>query len=189
MRELKESIKITGLHIIVSLVSIILSFPFWFLTKYPYLYSGIFTAVYIIVIYNAGWDMGMRDSRKIGEFNPSIKRAVLVGLLSSVISVILFIFRVICPFVFPRIWSASGVGFELMLTDHPVTVIVDVLYKLWFFPCSGFMGKGDFIGYLLPILIIPVVTVISYLFGLKKISWFVKYYNKLVYKDKKKNNK
>lgn len=186
MRELKESIKITGLHIVVSLVSIILSFPFWFLTKYPYVYSGIFTAVYVIVIYNAGWTMGMRDSRKIGEYSPSVKRAVISGLLASVISVILFIFRVICPFIFPRIWAAAGAGFELVLTDHPVTVTADILYKLWFFPFSGFMGGGDFIGYLIPILIIPVVIFISYLFGLKKLSWFAKFYNKLVYKDKNK---
>lgn len=182
MRIIKEGLKITGFHLMISLISVILGFPFWYLVKHPYIFSTIFTLVYISVIYTLGWDMGKRDSRRVGEFQPNLKRAIKTALFAQIISVALFAFRVICPFIFEKVWTAAGAGFELRLIDHPVTTVADLLYKLWFYPCFGFMGNGSFTGYLLPLFIIPVVIPIAYSMGVKKIAWFDKFYNKIMYK-------
>lgn len=178
-------------HIIAVLIALIFSIPFSYIsTVIPKIYNTILLLIYIAIIYSAGWNMGKKDSRKIEGYYPNIKRAVLIGLASATITAALLAFRVAAPHIFGQTYAVNPTnGSALELVDAGGAVAADVIYRIWLYPCLGFMPLGDFWSYLAMGLIIPFFVPIGYIVGLKRFSVIEKFYPKLIYKSKNKDEK
>ncbi len=175
-------------HIVIVLVALIFSVPFSYISdNLPTLYNAIVLAVYIIMIYSAGWNIGKLDSRKIPGYSPNVKRAVVIGLVSTSVTAVLFLFRVIAPYIFEPVYVANSAnGSQMELVDSGGRILANLLYRIWLYPCVGFMPDGNFWAYLVMGLIIPVFVPVGYIVGLRRFSVLDKFYPRLVYKRKEK---
>ncbi len=177
-------------HIIAVLISLICLIPFSYIsTLIPTIYSSIMLFIYLAMIYSAGWNMGKKDSRRIPGYYPNVKRAVIIALVSASITAALLAFRVAAPYIFDRIYVANPMnGSRLELADSGGMVASNVLYRLWLYPCVGFMPDGNFTAYVLMGLIIPVFVPLGYVVGLRRFSVVEKFYPKLIYKSNGKKD-
>ncbi len=142
------------------------------------------TFVYVTLIYATGRGCGRKDSRKIGDSFPDIKKAVAAVLIASLVPVILLVIRVIAYHTYPTVWRPYGENYEMIQTSSAFLLTIDAIYKVYncyFMP--SFSG-GELIAYILPIFIPIIVFPIGYTLGLRKFSIFEKYIPSLVYKDK-----
>ncbi len=185
MKTFKMILKILLNHAASVFITFIMMLFLGFLSGSIMIFSVIATLIYVGLIYSAGWNAGRRDSRKLPDCVPDVKKAVRAGLIFACIPLVLLIFRVICPFVFPMQWRPYGEGYTMIQTLHTVTQVADMAYRIFFFPCIGFMQKGDLLSYALPILIVPVLVPIGYVVGLKRFSVMEQYMPKVFYKDKR----
>lgn len=176
-------------HIVAVLIALICSIPFSYISRLiPTIYSSIMLFIYVAIIYSSGWNIGKRDSRRIPGYYPNVKRAVIIALVSTSITVALLIFRVIAPYIFDRVYVANPLnGSQLELADSGGMIAANVLYRLWLYPCAGFMPDGNFTAYVLMGLIIPVFVPLGYIVGLRRFSVIEKFYPKLIYKPKDKD--
>lgn len=184
MKLFKMTLKILANHAAAVFLTFVMMLFLSFLSNNIVIFSVIATLIYAGLVYSAGWNVGRKDSRKLPDCVPDVKKAVKAGLIFACIPFVLLIFRVICPFVFPLQWRPYGEGYTMIQALHPVTQIADMSYRIFFFPCIGFMQKGDLLSYVLPILIVPVLVPVGYIIGLKRFSIIEQYMPKVFYKDK-----
>lgn len=185
MKVFKMTLKILVNHLASIFLAFVMMLFLGFLSNSIKIFSFIATLIYIGLIYSAGWNVGRKDTRKLPDCNPDVKKAVKAGLIFACIPLVLLIFRVICPYVFPLQWRPYGEGYTMIQTLHTITQISDMSYRIFFFPCIGFMQNGDLLSYALPILIVPVITPLGYIVGLKRFSVTEQYIPKIFYQDKK----
>lgn len=162
---------------IATVVLLILSLSILSLLNSGWLLTAVSMLVYLSAIYLCGWNEGFRDSRKLGDVVPDVPRAVKVALMASVLPVILLIIRVVAY----HLCVSSGQQMTLLLR------ITDVIYKLYNFYFTGFMMSGSLISYIIPIIIMPVVYVVGYVMGTKRIDLSEKFLPKILYKKKEQN--
>lgn len=184
MKVFKMTLKILLNHLAAIFLAFVMMLFLSFLSSSIKIFSLIATLIYAGLIYSAGWNVGRKDTRKLPGCEPDVKKAVKAGLIFACVPLALLIFRVICPFVFPLQWRPYGEGYTMIQTLHTVTQVVDMSYRIFFFPCIGFMQDGDLLSYALPILIVPVMTPLGYMVGLKRFSVIEQYMPKVFYKDK-----
>lgn len=176
-------------HFIAILIILLFSLPLLALIKSDAVYTTIACLIYVMMIYSAGWNMGFRDTRKVGESFPNIKGAFIAAGLSAVIPAVLLVFRVLVYHINPTAWRPYGEGHEMILTSSPMLVISDIIYKLYHYYFVTFMRSGSLGIYILPIFIPVIIYPIGYLVGLTKFSITERYLPFLIYKPKKKNRK
>lgn len=178
-------------HIIIVLTALIFSIPFSYISNFvPTVYGIIWLWIYVAMIYSAGWNIGKKDSRNIPGYYPNVKRAVLIGLVSASVTAVLFLFRVIAPYVFEPVYMANPAnGSQMELVDSGGIVFANIAYRIWLYPCLEFMPDGDFWSYIIMGLIIPVFVPIGYIVGLRRFSIVDKFYPKILYRRKDEGNK
>ncbi len=185
MKVFKMILKLLVNHLAAVFITFVMMLFLSFLSGYMMTFSLIATLIYAGLIYSAAWNVGRKDTRKLPDCEPDVKKSVKAGLIFACIPVVLLLFRVICPFVFPLQWRPYGEGYTMIQTLHTVTQASDMIYRIFFFPCIGFMQKGDLLSYALPILIVPVMTPLGYVVGLRRFSVMEQYIPKMFYKDRK----
>ncbi len=184
MKIFKATMRVYGCHLSVVLFSIFMVIPFFSLAqRWPYLFTTISFLIYVLLLYPVGWNYGYKDSRKIPGFYPDKKFAVQAAGVMLVVPGILFLLRVI----FPDIWYIN-LPFINGETDFFLTGVksfgtTDMIFKIWFFPMCAFLTNGNIFVYLLWVLFQPVIFVLGYLLGLKRISIKNFIFGKLMYKN------
>lgn len=183
MKLLRAVIRVYGYHLSVVLFSIFMLIPLFNLAqKWPYLFSAISVLLYVLVLYPVGWNYGYKDSRKIPGFYPDKKFAVQAAVVMMIIPGILFLLRVF----FPDMWYVNlpiinGQN-DIFLTGVKSSCTTDMIFKIWFFPMCAFLTNGNFFVYFLWVIFQPVIFVLGYFLGLKRISIKSFIFGKLVYK-------
>lgn len=131
--------------------------------------------IYASAIYLSGWNEGFRDSKKITGSMPDIPRAIKVALMATVLPVILLVLRVAA-------YHISGGAMT------PFLQATDVIYRLYYFYFIQFMSSGSLVSYIIPIIIQPIIYVVGYMLGLKRIEMLGGFMTKFVYKPKDDTN-
>ena len=131
--------------------------------------------LWIGAIYSVGWDKGKKDSRTLPGVYPDIKSNFLAGLFCSGITFVLLILRVAAFHI-----SAGGqIG-----NDTGFLVATDIIYRLWNFPCVGYIQSGSLLAYSVPVFVPVIVYTISYMIGLKRFSIAENILPDVIYKKK-----
>ena len=176
-------------HLSAVLISLILSVVVMAVVKDNIICSVITMLLYVSMIYSAGWSEGFRDSRKVGESFPNLKRAFVVSAVPALITLILLIIRITIYKINPTDWAPYGKGYEMIEVKSAALTIFDVIYRLWNYFFVGFMNDEIFISYLVPIIFPVIIYPAGYAVGLTRFSIIEKYMPQLLYKPKKKKRK
>ncbi len=185
MKLAKFCTKLYIFHIVFVIVAFIGILPLWIIVEHlPFLYSGITGFFYIVSMYSISWNFGKLDARGIEGFYPDRALPVKAALISSVVSVGLFLLSV----YYSDIWNTE-IGF--INGEHPFFMdncylagTTDLIFRCWFLPFLAFMGSRNLVAYIIIILIQPVVVIVGYNVGLTKFEIMDKVVGKLVYKKK-----
>ncbi len=177
-------------HIGGSLAAIFLLVPLWsVISRSGLLYTILTALIHIALIYSSAWRAGDKDGRKIPGYYPDVKLAIKAALWGTVLPLLLLAVRYLAPdlwFVdFPMIsgereFLSTGIYFE----GTP-----DLIYKLWYFPYLVFLGNGNILRYLLPILLQSGVVIAGYYVGTKRFRAFDYVMQKMMFAPKKKEQK
>ena len=113
--------------------------------------------------------MGNRDSRDIDGYTKNYGLAFLTSIIGNLPTIIMTALRVSAPFMY-------GIG-------TPKYGLVNGFYRLWLFYYNYFTLEGDLLLCLLPLLFVPVMFMIGYFFGLRRMEPY-NLNEKLRYKQK-----
>lgn len=187
---MKKTASALGSIIVTELSVILLSFIFGVLIMYgvknAYISSALTLLIYISMMYSAGWREGKKDSKRLSENFPNVKRAYIAALIAGGITAVLLFARVLAYELNPTKWEAYGTGFELIRVKSGVLMTFDIIYKAWNFYFVGFMNDEKFITYLLPVIFPVLIYPIGYMVGLKRFSITEKYMPQILYRPKDK---
>ena len=187
---MKKTASALGSIIVTELSAIFISFIFGVVIMYgvknTYICSGLTMLLYISMMYSAGWREGKKDSKKLSDNFPNVKRAYIVSLIAGGITAILLLARVFAYELNPTRWAPYGTGFELIRVKSGVLMTFDIIYKVWNFYFIGFMNDELIITYLLPVFFPVLIYPIGYMVGLKRFSITEKYMPWILYKPKNK---
>jgi len=131
--------------------------------------SSVMTAFVFVFFYSAGWEMGNKDSRDIDGYTKNYGLAFLTSIIGNLPTIIMTALRVSAPFMY-------GIG-------TPKYGLVNGFYRLWLFYYNYFTLEGDLLLCLLPLLFVPVMFMIGYFFGLRRMEPY-NLNEKLRYKQK-----
>lgn len=151
----------------------------------PEVFSLITAALYILIMYNTAWKVGLRDARKIPGYFPDRAVPIKISLYTAIIPLILLILRIIFPDIWRLDFPFMRGEVDFFLKDMKISGTTDFIYRMWYFCFAGFIPSGNLIAYFLQILVLPVVIFIGYYVGLKRFSVIEYLYTKLVFSGKK----
>ncbi|MCL2838711.1 MAG: hypothetical protein FWE04_06580 [Oscillospiraceae bacterium] len=140
---------------------------------------------------------------------PSVRleRVITASLIAAIPALILLMLRLIAPYIFgdaaitiatnprelvigyitaldePTMFTMVGIYYEQ--TTITIVTIFDLVYRVWMLP--GLLFFNNLSTYGIPILIIPIFTVLGYLTGCKRFSMVEKIYPKIIYKREKRD--
>ena len=117
---------------------------------------------YLFFCYHEGWIGGFSDANLVryGHMKPKLWKGFVVGLLGSI------------PGLVIALLSVANTQFGLTTVSFLGGDILAYLYGLWFMPVIGLFPSIDqnVVIRFLPLLIMPIVTCIGYIFGMRQIS-------------------
>lgn len=181
MRALKAALRLYGYNITSIFCSIfIFALSGAKASQKPLIFSLICSVLYIFLNYHIGWNYGRKDGRRIPGSYPDKTFVMKVSLYVSVIPLILLLLRFISPNLLNidlSFLSDENYGFSGL----KISGGMDLIYKLWFLPMSGFMGDGNIFLYVVWILYQPLIFVISYWVGVKKFKFLDFFIRKILY--------
>lgn len=182
MKSFKFALSIYLRNIIIIIVSLILSVPFFAAAdKHPFVFSLITSVICIAVIYSVAWKRGKLDSRNIHGFHPDIKVAASAATISAVIPFVLFVFRLINPDVLKLDLPFINGEYDFLITGFRVNGTPDFIFRLWYFCYGVFIPSGNLVVYGFVMLIQPLVIIIGYIVGLKRFDLSEFLYAKIVF--------
>lgn len=172
----KYPLKLIGIKVAFAFIFIMLLFSFSWLvdiaSNWLLIYSIVMSLFYFSWVYGEAYQEATRDIRR--KLPQKRFKGFLLGLISEIPSALILI--------------------VLLLVPQNAFLITHLVYIIWQAPFAGFMVPGGAIflvesvniWYFAVLLIIPVVTGVGYIMGLKKISFAEKYAERLVYQKKDK---
>jgi|GEM_PF-2814062 len=141
--------------------------------------------------------------------NPSVRleRVITASLIAAMPALILLMLRLIAPYIFgdsaitiatnarelvidyrtaldePTMFAMVGTYYEQ--TTITIVTIFDLAYRIWMLP--GLLFFNSLPTYGIPILIIPIFTILGYITGCKRFSLVEKIYPKIIYQREKRD--
>lgn len=187
MKVLKAVLKLYLYHIIIMVVIFVSMGPLWFfLDRFPVLYSALTSVAYGCTVYSVGWNYGKMDGRKIPGSYPEPKFPIKVSIFASILPLILLLFRFLAPDLITTDVPLLQGEFDFLLTGSRLNGVVDLIFKSWYFVFGVFLGNGRFVTYLLAVLILPILFTSGYFVGLTRFKLLDVIAEKLVFKSVKK---
>ena len=177
-------------HIGGSFAAIFLLVPLWaVISRSGVLYSLLTALIHIALIYSSAWRAGDKDGRKIPGYYPDINFAIKIALWGLAFPMLLLAVR----FLVPDLWFVdfpiiSGER-EFLSTGIYFEGTPDLIYKLWYFPYLAYLGNGNILLYLLPILLQTAVVIGGYYVGTKRFRALDYLMQKMMFESKKKDQK
>ncbi len=173
-------------HIVILVISIFLLVTFWGIaSRSGIAFSTVTVIFYMMAAYSVGWNCGDRDGRKIPGFYPSKSFPFILAGLTSIIPLLLYAVR----FLFPNLWYVDipfiNGEYQFFFSGNYLHGTMDLVYKIWYFPFISFMGNGNPILYLIPVLVQSLLIVIGYFVGTTRFRIMAYLYPKIVYNKQK----
>ncbi len=166
MKLLKGLKSFYGIHILILVISVFLLATLWTIaSRSGIAFSAITAIFYMMAAYSVGWNCGDRDGRKIPGYHPSKSFPFILAGLAAVIPLLLYVIR----FLFPDLWHVKipfiNGEYQFFFPGNYLQGTMDLVYKIWYFPFISFMGNGNPILYLIPIIVQSVLIVTGYFVG------------------------
>lgn len=168
--------------LIAILITAVLAIPMYkFTESHPYIFSGGTGLVYFALVYSHSWNYGRRDARKIPGYFPDMKVPLKAAAVSSVIPLIILIFRMINPDVLSLNMPVTKGEMDLFVKGCTVVGTPDLIFRLWYFYIAAFIPSGNLLAYTLTLFVQPLIMVLGYWVGLKRFSIIEFAFAKLVF--------
>lgn len=186
MKVLKAVMKLYLYHVIILVVLFVVLGPLWFfIDRFPFLYSAMMTVAYGCTIYSVGWNYGKKDGRKIPGSYPNPVFPVKVSIYASILPVVLLAIRFLAPNLIASELPLLQGKYDFLLTGSRLYGMMDLIFKFWYFPFGLFLGNNCFITYLLAVLTLPILFTSGYFVGLTRFKLLDVITEKLVYSGRK----
>lgn len=168
--------------LIAILIAAALAVPMYkFTENHPYIFSCGTGLVYFALVYSHSWNYGRRDARKIPGYFPDMKLPVKAAVVSSVIPLIVLIFRMINPDVLRLNMPITKGEMDLFVKGCTVVGTPDLIFRLWYFYIAAFIPSGNLAAYTLTLFVQPLIIILGYWVGLKRFSIIEFTFAKLVF--------
>lgn len=169
-------------QLMASGITFLLSMMFfaWFLDKD--IIKELASVVTILInggmIYSHAHRFAVIDNRSYTPLEPNVKKSVLMGVIITVTTLLLFIgYELVW-----HIWGSEG------SLSNWGAIIYNVIFTIWTFPYMGIMGASHglvtWYSVVLFIIVPPIFSVLGYIAGCKKFSLLEKFHA-LTYEKKK----
>ena len=181
----KFGLRIYLYHFICVIAAFAITLPLWRLSSSnPYITTTITSIIYAYVIYSVAWSIGEKDARNLPGYEVDYMKPVKASVISAILPCLLYALRAID-------FSPVEVRLEIFIYNgNVVSSLMDLIYKIYYFPFEMFMGAGNLFLYLLCIFPTAIFTILGYFAGTKSFRALAPLYNMIVYKNSKRfNNK
>lgn len=185
MKYVKEGFKLYLWQILLIVISIVLVMIFFPIATGKPFYVSLMTAIiYVAVMYNKVWHIGVKDSRCIPNFYPEKSAPVIISVVLTVLPLLFLIMRIAAPDLI--VWDMPFVKGEsdFFIKGCVFSGFFDFLYRLWYFAFAAFIPNGNIFVYVLMLFVVPIIVFLAYFLGVKRFSVADFIYQNVVYRGK-----
>lgn len=147
------------------------------------IFSLITTIMYFFGIYNASFEIAVRDKKSYTDEKPYPLKGLVLPVLLFIVSIVLYLLYLMA-------WKLMTINGALF---SPAGIINNFLFIIWSFPFNGFIHLADGVmtwyGYIIVAVVPFIASFCGYLAGYKGFDLYGKFTNLIYEKKKSEENK